>query len=197
VDLTITMPGKKAQTLNLEVKDCLNADIFGSQICSSMDNPDNPNQAEITAIGIGNLFLESVVSPPGPQEGTGGIVAVEEPVVLGSGGCLTNWICGDWSECNNGTQTRICEKNRTYCYAPPANKPQEAQNCTMPANETPIIEEEELNKGFFSSITAAVIGAFKKENRPVLFALMIAVVALLIIIWAFSGSQTTSKSKAE
>jgi len=70
----------------------------------------------------------------------------------GSASCLTEWQCSSWSECNGGTQTRSCEKARSYCYVR-EDKPIETQTCEI------ITETESENSKSSNPLTAAVIGA--------------------------------------
>ena len=44
--------------------------------------------------------------------------------------CTENWTCGDWSACNNGTQTRVCT-DQNSCNTT-INEPALSQSCTMP-----------------------------------------------------------------
>jgi C1A family cysteine protease len=61
-----------------------------------------------------------------------------------NGGCITDWTCSEWSECDNNTKTRICAKERSYCYA--GKKPEETMECTTPEVEVkdpePVIKIE-------------------------------------------------------
>ena len=54
-----------------------------------------------------------------------------------SGGCLTDWECSEWSVCSDGEQTRTCEKEISYCYAPAKDKPAESQSCTVSETTEP------------------------------------------------------------
>jgi len=46
----------------------------------------------------------------------------------GGGGCTTDWVCGAWSVCSNGVQSRSCSKNLSYCAA--RQMPETERNCT-------------------------------------------------------------------
>ncbi len=106
-------------------------------------------------------------------------------------GCSTKWVCSDWSACDDGTQTRTCEKEIKYCAAP--RIPETSRSCTITENlasnnqdNEKDIEDYELsqdevkdiyqNQGFFPTITGAVIGAV---NNP--FALGAIIFVILII----------------
>jgi len=54
--------------------------------------------------------------------------------------CIVKWSCSDWSECENGIQTRICA-DANMC-GNNENKPFEAQECV----EVPeVVEEPEIS----------------------------------------------------
>lgn len=83
-----------------------------------------------------------------------------------SGGCLTSWTCGEWSECSEGKQTRICKKEISYCYAPVKGKPEETMDCesqtetqSPDSQQIPETQNQEKEQDTESSgITGAVIG---------------------------------------
>ncbi|MEK6829333.1 MAG: hypothetical protein AABY15_04335, partial [Nanoarchaeota archaeon] len=52
----------------------------------------------------------------------------------GTGGCSESWICGNWTECFDNEQTRVCE-DLNNC-ATIINKPDEKQACSLIINET-------------------------------------------------------------
>lgn len=83
--------------------------------------------------------------------------------------CLTNFTCSSWSACNNGTQTRTCIKDKSYCYAKPLSL---KQNCSI-SSDIPYVANPELlnlfnqteatnntvdqtpeSKGFFSGLSS-------------------------------------------
>ena len=59
----------------------------------------------------------------------------------GGGGCLSDWKCSNWSACNDGKQTRICEKEKQSCDAP-FKKPSEIQSCGTVGKPAPAVEKE-------------------------------------------------------
>jgi len=97
------------------------------------------------------------------------------------------WECGEWSDCINGTQTRICEDiNRLK-----ADRI-ETRECIL--EFIPIRQETETNEteetitttsGFFPTITGAVIGGvtnFVKSELGIIT--FISLIVILIIIFA-------------
>ncbi len=74
------------------------------------------------------------------------------------GGCITNWECTEWSECNlNGTMTRTCTKVYPECFAI-ENKPIEILECS---EDTINLQENIQDKNIISRITGAVIGGLR------------------------------------
>lgn len=43
--------------------------------------------------------------------------------------CFTSWVCSEWGECAEGTQSRTCRKEISHCVAK-EDMPATAQNCT-------------------------------------------------------------------
>ena len=78
-------------------------------------------------------------------------------------GCSTIWVCGDWSECD-GTQTRECVKEKTYC-GTKEDKPIEIKDCEVPPE--PIIKEEVKDS----------------KNKTYWIIIIVAGIGLLLIIW--------------
>lgn len=112
-------------------------------------------------------------------------------------GCSTKWVCSDWSACDEGTQTRTCEKEIRYCAAP--RIPETSRSCTITENlasnnleEEKDIEDYELsqdevkdiyqNQGFFPTITGAVIGAVNNHFALGAIIFFILIIGLSIII---------------
>ncbi len=58
--------------------------------------------------------------------------------------CTTEWICSEWSKCNEEIQTRTCSKLEENCVAP--NKPIETQSCFQFKDHIKVI----LNKRIIS-----------------------------------------------
>ncbi len=97
---------------------------------------------------------EPVVNPVSSGGGGGGGGPVS------SGGfsyCSINWQCGDWSECSNGKQTRVCSFPAGKC-KPETAKPSESQICVEAAKttsevsnnsaegeQTPLVDESDKN----------------------------------------------------
>lgn len=84
-------------------------------------------------------------------------------------GCVENWKCDDWSECNEEKQARECS-DINVCGSESV-KPAEEREC-----EVEVGSEE----GFFSRITGAVVGGGMKSLFPIIFILIIIVAALSI-----------------
>jgi len=99
----------------------------------------------------------------------------------GGGGCFAEWICTDWGECLNGTQTRTCEKDREFCYA--GEVAELERECDSEIVE--IIDEEE-NSGFFSRLTGAVIGP---GGKPTTFGILVFVVLIAFIYFVSSNMR--------
>jgi hypothetical protein len=57
-------------------------------------------------------------------------------------GCTENWICSEWSSCENKIQTRTCTDSGNCGTA--ISKPSETQSCGLPAPEIISISAEEL-----------------------------------------------------
>lgn len=92
----------------------------------------------------------------------------------GSASCITYWKCSEWSECNGGSQARVCEKEKSYCYAR-EEKPTELQSCSVTTDAN--TEDGKSS----NSITAAVIGAAGKIAFGTLVFIVIVGLGFVII----------------
>lgn len=78
--------------------------------------------------------------------------------------CIEDWSCGEWSDCVGNDMRRICS-DLNKC-GTDKDKPEVYQECELETEDKEMvlesIEEEsntsEINNGFFSAITGAVIG---------------------------------------
>ncbi len=104
-----------------------------------------------------------------------GIIKQEEEKKGSSGsgggysGCRSDWICGNWSECANGTQTRVCELEFEYC-VPRIAKPNESMECEAEVEEEEPAEEEkeEEEKQQEEEKTVEIeVGIEKEDNSTV------------------------------
>ena len=77
----------------------------------------------------------------------------------GGGACTTQWTCSEWSECKDGSQTRTCSYSTNWC-APRDDKPLELRTCSGSSDEDEgsVLDSNAQKKGFFNTITGAVIG---------------------------------------
>jgi hypothetical protein len=157
--------------ISLCVKDAEIASI--SEISSGCDGT---NETDFTACLGGSLTTDGIICTDLgstikienlSHSGALGVPATSGPSSSSSsssggsgGGCLTNWTCSEWSSCSNGTQTRTCSKDLTYCYAGP--QPEVTQNCGLSQptggnkNETviPIKYENALSQTVENAVSA-------------------------------------------
>lgn len=112
-----------------------------------------------------------------------------------SGRCYTDWECGEWSNCINSKQTRICNKINPYCYS--NENPVESKNCSQEEGNNEINEDntegnsnesnnegintENQNSETRAGITGNVIG-FGKENPGILILIFGIAVLLGLVI---------------
>lgn len=83
---------------------------------------------------------------------------IKENELNGAGGCITNWICSDWSSCINNRQTRNCAKEKSYCYTDLNKKPIESQNCSIEKqNEMQGPQTKEKDKKIMNFIFVFII----------------------------------------
>ena len=101
--------------------------------------------------------------------------------------CIPDWSCGNWSECLNGNQMRICtdldDCGTVYL------KPETSRECD---DESEILEEGmevKNNKDFFSTITGAVAGVMSSRYAAPSAIFIILVISGLIVI------RTVKKNK--
>jgi hypothetical protein len=119
-----------------------------------------------------SIFMIMETLPPTISSGGGG-----------GNGCATKWTCTAWSACTDGTQTRTCNYSVNYC-TPKISKPAESQTCnatiagTAPIQATPSTP----TKGFFATITGAVVGTLGTGGAIVVIAFIVSVVGLVIIL---------------
>jgi VCBS repeat-containing protein len=107
----------------------------------------------------------------------------------GGGGtikCTTNWTCGAWSDCINGTQTRNCTKIASICNA--GDMPLLKMTCTVPNITIPTnitegnVTGNGTGTGIISRITGGTIGAL---NSRMIGALIFIIIMLIAggILW--------------
>jgi hypothetical protein len=104
----------------------------------------------------------------------------------GGGGCVTKWICSNWSECANNTQERICEKERLYCSF--VEKPIEVRDCTIPIINNsddkyispPFTIDDEIKGG--SGVTGAVVGAPRNKVKVIFISGFLVLLAVIFAL---------------
>lgn len=129
----------------------------------------------------------------------------------GGGGtdyCETSWVCTQWSVCENGIQTRTCEKEEPRCIAL-EEKPSESNTCTIePTTQTtqttvtPIPQEpsqpvqggedsptqasanEEENKNPPSAITGLAVGENVEGSKTNAWPLILLIAGIFVLIGA-------------
>jgi hypothetical protein len=113
-----------------------------------------------------------------------------------NGSCITSWVCTDWSPCNNGQQTRSCQKDIAYCYA--GQLPELSRSCSdfvdlsgSNNDDRTVTLTNTSNTSnastFASRITGAVVGLgnteeFNEDSLLFLVAVMVLVLALLTLL---------------
>ncbi len=118
----------------------------------------------------------------------------------GGGGntkCTTNWTCTEWSTCENGTQTRICEKTKPLCNAL-VPEPEEEMVCAVPEEKTKqgTISEfiEDVEKAG-SKITGAVTGAVGDSRMKLALIFIIAILIAGGILWLARKKHLEAKTR--
>ena len=122
--------------------------------------------------------------------------------------CETSWVCTQWSVCENGIQTRTCEKEEPRCIAL-EEKPSESNTCTIePTTQTtqttvtPIPQEpsqpvqreeesaeqagtdEEENKNPPSAITGLAVGENVEGSKTNAWPLILLIAGIFVLIGA-------------
>ena len=106
----------------------------------------------------------------------------------GAGGCFTTWDCSEWSNCNNGTQERICEKLDKDCYIDKKTKPIEIQNCTF--------SEESLLSGEVESLSQEKINDIIIVSFSIIAGLiLIGAIILMVRKLSFRNKQDVHHTK--
>ena len=98
-------------------------DYFSYHLYDGMDNSLIVNVTLYIDYSAPIVIPEENITPKRNNEGSGG-----------GGTCETKWNCTQWTECNNGTQTRNCSFKANFC-KPTDAKPSERKTCTV-ANNT-------------------------------------------------------------
>jgi hypothetical protein len=161
---------------------------FGGASCSSLygagwtGTPSCSAQCTFTSGScVAPITTITTTTSDGGSSGGGG----------GSGGsssskssCTENWVCGNWSDCDGETQTRNCvdaNKCKTLTL-----KPAETRTCVLDTNSDGIVDSPASDKGFFSFLTGAVIGAAGKAITWIILALLI---LLGLAYWFIAGKK--------
>ena len=109
---------------------------------------------------IFNLYVEGSKEEDSIRSGGG---KIKKPEIFPS--CKTQWICGYWSECINGVQTRICYP--TGDCEDQSNKPIEKQVCAIKRINFSVISTPEVvltDESFTIDFELNNIGNSKLEN---------------------------------
>jgi hypothetical protein len=117
---------------------------------------------------------------------------VQAPIVVSSGGgssSTVSWNCGEWSECVDGNQSRVCQERRNR----EPNRT-EVRECVVPVvltsteqptteEQSPVEEIEEEESGFLAGLTGAVIGfAGTGTGIGLVFALVILIAGAGVMV---------------
>jgi len=95
--------------------------------------------------------------------------------------CVENWVCQDWSECNDEKQIRECnDLNGCETFV---NRPESVRDC---GGLSTTIDGESANGGPFSAITGAVIGI---DGGPTWFGGVLAVLFIFGIYYLIVSSN--------
>jgi len=101
-------------------------------------------------------------------------------------GC--GWICGNWSECVDGVQTRICNPANPECVPPEEERPSESQPCEGGVTTSAIEETETTEptkKGFFSFVGSAIVGPIFKSKIGLTFVILLVLVIGGLLVYKF------------
>jgi hypothetical protein len=162
--------------------------------------------------GYNSQTLEGNITTLGETVGISfNLVSLTTDTVTGGGGrgsslCSTKWNCTEWSECIDGTQTRVCSYPSNFC-RPATEKPRESKGCDEEIEED-LDEETEDEKeseettrgmeGLINLITGFAIADIL--NNPVKSSLGVLIVLvvcgiLYVIIQKRRISLNKNKSK--
>jgi uncharacterized protein YjbI with pentapeptide repeats len=147
-------------------------------------------------VTVTDVFGESITSSPHS------INVMVRPSSGGGGGggtpkCTTNWTCGEWSACANGTQTRNCTKVKPDCNAV-GDMPLLKMICTVPLINVPtnITEGNVTGNGTGTSpITGGVIGALNSRMIGALIFIVIMLIAGGILWLARKNHSKANKAR--
>lgn len=106
------------------------------------------------------------------------------------GGCSTYWVCGDWSSCVNGLQSRECFKEREHCSVD-EDMPVESRTCSddssgdgiQPGNLINLNNqqnEQGIDTGFNFGITGAIIGALGSPTGMLIVFFVLILIGILV-----------------
>ena len=99
------------------------------------------------------------------------------------GSCSTDWKCTAWTECNNGQETRICEKERPSCTAI-SIKPVETQSCQSVILQEKSENVENVPINISANQPTESTGAIFKGvvTSPIFWLFLILIVATIIAV---------------
>jgi hypothetical protein len=155
---------------------------LGSNTCESLLGQDYSGSLSCKNDCTFDISDCSISSIPGPQPAES----------VGSGGgsnsrnksCVENWQCTEWSECKDGIQTRECI-DMNDCRTTKI-KPVEDRTCTVEGEEgeagVGLISEEKEEEGFTNKILGAVIGGSAKAIIPLVFIILIVIIAIVLYL---------------
>ncbi|MEM7827049.1 MAG: putative metal-binding motif-containing protein [Candidatus Aenigmatarchaeota archaeon] len=153
---------------------CLDQVLPQTETCNGKDDDCDGNTDEgVCGGGGGGGGGISILPPQQNQSQTNQTENITERKEEIPKTCEENWVCSDWSECLEGTQTRLCEdlnKCGTTKYKPP-----EYQVCEEEKKEEAISGAEGIGiTGMFLLIT---------QNPVYLWLLFLIVVTILILLF--------------
>lgn len=117
-------------------------------------------------------------------------ISVGDGGVVRSGGsgsftCVSDWVCGDWSECVDGEMRRVCEDKRRC--GTDYLRPVESMSCGEEDVEERFLNmEDEVvapeTGGFVSAVTGAVIGGGMGSVAAGIVLLILSIAGLVFIV---------------
>jgi hypothetical protein len=141
--------------------------------------------AETTFVDQDDAFIMHNPTTRGTTEGTTEGLIEGTIEGTGGGGCITKWVCDDWSQCINGEQKRVCAKESSVCYASEKDRPSETQSCIYTAPAPSPEEVIPSQESALPSVQAADTQSASTLKDPVIIPLnvgILTIAALTIII---------------
>lgn len=116
----------------------------------------------------------------------------EESSYNSDASCESDWVCGEWTECINFQQKRVCVDSNECGLE---DGPETRRSCEMDETKLNIAPGETSKSGFFDSVTGFVTGAADVVSSSIPFIALVVALAGIFLFFFLKKSNARSKKR--